>query len=288
MSGAAIRAQTPAAAAANTEVVFEALGIGHDLEQLRTIDVTRIIEVEATLQNSGAGGDTRGFSPVLGPSLPQHPVDAIRAGSARDVATVIGCTTDEMMSFMIGDPELWTIDDDGLTDRLRTTFGDQPFADVLDRYRAARPGESPTSLLLAITTDRMMRVPHIRVAEAKVDGGGAPTFMYLFAWGRPDPTGRIRSGHGSDMPYFFDNLDKAPMADGPHAAALIRATCGTLIALAHTGDPNHDALPDWPTYTATDRATMLLDVESAVELDPFSAETRAWDDTELARRLTGS
>jgi para-nitrobenzyl esterase len=191
-----------------------------------------------------------------------------------------------MMSFMMTDPELWTIDDDGLTDRLRDNFGDEPFAEVLDGYRAVRPGESPTSLLIAITTDRRMRVPHIRLAEAKVagagvEGAGAPTFMYLFAWGHPDPTGRIRSGHGTDMPYFFDNLDKAPMADGPQAAALIRATCGAMIALAHTGDPNHDALPEWPTYSATDRATMRLDVESSVELDPFAAETRVWDDTEL-------
>ena len=45
------------------------------------------------------------------------------------------------------------------------------------------------------------------------------------------------------MPFFFDNLDKAPAADGPHAAPLVRAMSGALVALAPHGDPNHDAIP---------------------------------------------
>ncbi len=87
--------------------------------------------------------------------------------------------------------------------------------------------------------------------------------------------------HGLDMPYFFDNVDKAPLADGPHAEPLTRAASGSLVALARHGTPGHDALPQWPTYTAETRATMQLDVEPAVTFDPFGEERRAWEGIEV-------
>ena len=98
---------------------------------------------------------------------------------------------------------------------------------------------------------------------------------------QPGLDGVERAGHGSDMPFFFDNLDKAPASDGPHAAPLVRTMSGALIALARTGDPNHEALPNWPGYSEADRATMVFDVEPHVERDPMAAERRAWDDATL-------
>jgi len=154
----------------------------------------------------------------------------------RDVTLAIGCTTDEMMAFMLGDAELWSFDEDGLQRRAHELIGADG-AKVVAAYRAVRPEESPTSLWIAIATDAQMRIPHVRIAEAKLKGGGSAPYMYLFAWGHPDPTGRVRSPHGLDMPYFFDNLDKAPAADGPHAGPLARATSGSLAALARTGRP---------------------------------------------------
>jgi hypothetical protein len=41
---------------------------------------------------------------------------------------------------------------------------------------------------------------------------------------------------------------------------------------ARTGDPNagHSGLPHWPTYEPTRRATMIFNVKSRIENDPFS------------------
>ena len=88
-----------------------------------------------------------------------------------------------------------------------------------------------------------MRIRHIRYAEALLDGGATNPRMYLFDFRRPGLDGVERAGHGSDMPFFFDNLDKAPASDGPHGAPLVRAMSGALVALARSGDPNHDAIP---------------------------------------------
>jgi len=84
------------------------------------------------------------------------------------------------------------------------------------------------------------------------------------------------------MPSFIDNVDKAPMADGPHARALVHAMSGALVALARNGDPNHDAIPPWPPYSTSERATMILDVEPRIENDPFAAERQIWEAALLA------
>jgi para-nitrobenzyl esterase len=152
---------------------------------------------------------------------------------------------------------------------------------VLDGYKSIRVDESPTSLLIAIASDATMRIPHVRLNEAKLHGDGEPVWSYLFAWGHPDPTGRIRSGHGSDMPYFFDNIDKAPIAAGAHAHPLTAAMSGALSSLAHAGHPGHSGIPPWPAYDLENRSTMRFDVPSKLETDPCGQERRCWDGIEL-------
>jgi para-nitrobenzyl esterase len=282
MSGSMLAAQSSEQAQSTAEMTLKQLGFGADLEALQAVEVARLVEAEFALQGAGLVGTGRGrtFGPVLGPSLPQHPEHAIQLGAAANVPLVSGCTTDEMMAFLIGDPEFWSITEQGLRDRVGMFLGENTDP-IIAGYRAIRPDDTPTSLLIAITTDATMRIPHIRLSEAKLAGGGASVWMYSFAWGHPDPTGRVRSGHGGDMPYFFDNVDKASIAAGPHAAPLVTATSRALTAFAYSGDPNHDELPEWPSYGLEDRLTMRFDTPSSVEHDPNGAERLCWDGVSL-------
>jgi len=277
MSGAALSALPRDQATSTADLVVHHLG-GRAAENLQTVEVSRLIDAEVAVQaRAGSSLLTRGFGPVLGPSLPEHPALALRSGRSAAVPMVSGCTTDEMMAFMYADPELWTLSDEGLKVRLELALGADTDK-ILSAYRMARPDYSPTSLLIGIVTDAAMRIPHVRLAEAKLQGGGADVWMYLFAWGYPDPTGRIRAGHGSDMPYFFDNVDKAPMAAGPHADSLVAGMSGALAAFAYTGDPNHVGLPGWRPYDTAERPSMRLDVPAELDHDPFGDERRCWDD----------
>jgi para-nitrobenzyl esterase len=83
------------------------------------------------------------------------------------------------------------------------------------------------------------------------------------------------------MPYFFDNVDKASIAAGPHAEQLTTATSRALTAFAYTGDPNHSELPQWPSYSLEERSTMRFDTPSSVEHDPYGAERLCWDGVSL-------
>ena len=201
------------------------------------------------------------FSPVIdGTDLPAQPVDAIAAGAKSDVDVLIGTT--ELDHWNV--PVLPTVPDDygRLTDDrvrelARPFIGDRT-DDVVDVYRAARPGMPPSTLLGTIMTDRDWRIPAVRVAEARLAAGSKPVRMHL--------------GRGGAAPSRAWNA--APL--GGAEAGLVEQIQPAWGAFARTGDPNHPHLPEWTPYDAS-RATMILDVESRLALDPWAAEREVWD-----------
>jgi para-nitrobenzyl esterase len=281
MSGVMLRAQPPEGAARRTAAVIGHLGAANP-GTLLGLEASRLVDAEAAvLGTPGLLSPGGGFRPVLGPSLPGHPVELVRGGNAREVTTMIGCTTDEMLAFLFFDPDLWTLTIEGVHERLRPMLGGDTER-VVASYQAIRPGDTPTSLLIAIASDARFRIPGVRLAEAHAESGGAGTSMYLFAWGHPDPAGTVRSPHGLDMPYFFDNVEKAAIARGPQGPPLVEAMSGALIALARTASPAHEALPAWPGYTLDRRSTMRFDLPPAVVDDPNGAERACWDGITLS------
>ena len=57
----------------------------------------------------------------------------------------------------------------------------------------------------------------------------------------------------------------------------------TWLAFAKTGNPNWAGLPDWPTYSADERAVMSLGLEPAIDYAPGEAERVFWADLEQER-----
>jgi para-nitrobenzyl esterase len=282
MSGVMLRACTAEAAAQRADEVLGYLGAAADPGKLLEVDASRLTDAgAAVLGPQSVLSPVGGFRPVLGPSLPDHPAELVRDGNARDVTTMIGCTTDEMLAFLAFDQGLWTLALEGVHDRLRPLLGGDTER-IVGSYQASRPRDTPASLLVAITTDAKFRIPAVRLAEAHAESRGAGTYMYLFGWGLPDPSGTIRSPHGLDMPYFFDNADKAAIAQGPQAQPLVDAMSGALIALARTASPAHQSLPEWPAYTPECRSTMRFDLPPAVVEDPNSAERACWQGITLS------
>jgi para-nitrobenzyl esterase len=280
MSGTMLVAQSAERAAACTAAARSLVGGASDVRWLSEMAFMRLVDAEINLAGRDLFGGGPGFAPVLGPSLPDHPTDAIRGGLSRDVVLVSGCNSDEMLPYLVNDPDLWTLDAEGLLTRAKVFVGDAAES-VIAHYRNAFPHESPTSLLIAIASDSRFRLPQIRLAEAHIDGGGRATYMYLYRWGFLDPAGRMRSSHGIDMPYFFDNVERAPVTAGPHADALVAMMADVLPALGHTATPGHLGLPAWPTYSRDRRATMCITIPAEVHNDPLGEARAAWNDIML-------
>jgi para-nitrobenzyl esterase len=141
---------------------------------------------------------------------------------------------------------------------------------IIDAYRMISPGATASSLLAEIVTDLDWRLPHIRIAEGRARGGGAPAY-YFFS----DYT----SGPFSVLPLMFDH----PMFDGfvgedfgledyDGGRALAGQVSGAFGAFVNSGAPNHSGFPDWHGYSLARRETMVFDYNARVEPDYHGAQ----------------
>jgi para-nitrobenzyl esterase len=106
----------------------------------------------------------------------------------------------------------------------------------------------------------------------------APVYVYLFTWETAVLDGRLKSCHALEIPFVFETVEKAQRFVGgsPASLALSRTMRRCWAAFARSGNPNHDGLPVWPSYSTERRPTMIFDERCRVEEDPLAAERRAW------------
>ena len=170
------------------------------------------------------------------------------------------------------------MDEAGLRQRVVTMVGEANTTRVIDTYKKAYAGKSPSELYFRLGTDRGMRLSAIRLAERKFTQGQAPVYMYLFAWRTPAQGGRIGAPHTVEIPFVFDNTDipKVMTAGGPEVKTLAAKTSEAWIQFARSGNPNHKGLPNWPAYTKGERATMVFDNTCKLVNDPGSEERKLW------------
>ncbi len=211
------------------------------------------------------------FLPVVdGKHLPVRPVDAVRHGLG-SVPTMIGTTKDEMTMFMLLDLGMGQIDDDRVHAALESTFGVE--ADAVEATYRAELGEvAHADFLSAVATDRVFRVPALRLAEA--GHTHRATYMYLFTWETPVFDGKLKSCHTLELPFMWDALDTPGLAlftgDGPERQQIADVMHAAWISFARTGDPG------WPHYDTDRRSTQVFDVESELVEDPIRVRREIW------------
>lgn len=140
------------------------------------------------------------------------------------------------------------------------TLGEQHAAH-LAQYRRQRASSSPAAILGDLMSDSVFRQGSLRLAQRRAEHGN-PAWVYQFDW--QSPAG-FEACHCLEIPFVFGNWQawaESPMLQGISAAerdGLTLAMQDAWIAFARQGDPNHDALPDWPLYEGDTRSTMRFD-----------------------------
>jgi para-nitrobenzyl esterase len=164
----------------------------------------------------------------------------------------------------------YDLDEAGMKAQAKTMFGGN--ADrVVAAYRAADPKSTPFQLLARMATDRGTRRSSMTLAERKAALGKAPARMYLMTFPPAPYGGKFGCVHGTEMPFFYHNLDAWPIGgNSPEAQALADKMAGAYIAFAKTGNPTVPGVGDWPAYTAETRATMIFDVNTRAENSPHN------------------
>ena len=273
-SGVALQVASRDVAIRNAEQLLAKLGIRktevHDLQKL---PLDRIMTAYFAVVREARGVDqaVNGFAPTVdGHILPQQPFAPTASPVSAEVPVMIGCTRTEMTLFSVNDPAAFRLDEEGLRARVTDLLQShgQP---MIDLYRKLNPGATPSDLYFLIASDYRYGAPTMKIAERRAALGKAPVYLYYFRWETPVEGGRLKSPHTMEIPFAFDNVQISARltGGGPDAAALADKVSDAWIAFARTGDPNTPKLPDWPAFTARDRATMVIDNTSRVINDPL-------------------
>jgi para-nitrobenzyl esterase len=282
----AIRGWTTDEATRFSEMLLGRLGLtGRTLDALRTLPLERIIaaQIEAAPGQRLPGDDGRylatSFYPVIdGRTVPVHPFDPVAPAPSADVPLLCGSTEHEVSPYLDA-AMLEPLDDAALHDRVKAVLRvDAGTADRIVRlYRSHRPQAANVDLATIITSDNsVMRSSEYIMAERKAAQGRAPAFLYYFQWPSPVRDGRLGAMHGIELPFVFENTDKAPqmIGTGAELGAVADQVSSAWVAFARTGNPSVPGR-QWPAFDPQTRATMVFNVESRVVNDPYGEERRA-------------
>ncbi|GAA3135369.1 carboxylesterase family protein [Planomonospora alba] len=210
----------------------------------------------------------KGFNPVNdGEVVARSPYEAIRDGTAHPAALLTGTTREEFNALVRGRPG--PLGEREYRDALRA-FGAGPRARRFYEERLPAGRE----VLAQILTDRLFRVPALRLAEAGA-AAGRPVHAYEFRWRSPVRGGAVGAGHCVDLPFVFDHLDAEGVdrVCGPDPPReLAEAMHAAWTRFAADGDPG------WPPYGAPGRPTRVFDVPGSLAHDPLAGEGRLWRD----------
>ena len=191
------------------------------------------------------------FPTCDGKYLPADPFKALKDGAARGIKILTGTTADEWRCFLLADENLFKL------------FRAEPKKNspILSRYNARTPQEVYQAWLDGrpdsddtygdFATQLDWRVGQELTAEYQ----SAYNDVYFYLFSENSPIELLRSCHGVDLPFTFNNSDE--LYPNP-PQNLVKQVQTTWTAFAATGDPNNETIPHWEKYTVGNRQTMEL------------------------------
>ncbi|HZT38459.1 MAG TPA: carboxylesterase/lipase family protein [Bryobacteraceae bacterium] len=282
-SGSSLRMARPENTAKLAAATLSELGVSpSQIGRLHEIPAAQLIAAgSAALKKLTPAGppavrvamaDRIGWAPTVdGEVLPHHPFDPTAPPESSSVPLMVGTTLNEFTT-ALGNPEMESMTEEEMTKRVTTMYGDRA-GRIIEAYRKTHPRAKPLDILSYIST-APVRQNAVTQAERKAAQGGAPAYLYLFAWQTPVLDGRPRAFHCAEIAFAFYNTDvSATMTGGgPEPRALAAKVSDAWINFARSGNPNHPGLPKWPAYAAGQGATMIFDKKCEVKSDPDREE----------------
>lgn len=262
----------------------------NDINAVRKISPENIIEAQNKLTAEDSTNLLQ-FRPLIdGDIIPIHPLKAFQDGVCKDIEFMIGTNLDEAKLFTVLDPELSKMDNLN-SEKLLVGFLGRLGIDltkskmIIETYKQARNGKfstEPKEVLDALITDLTFRIPTIHLLEAQ-NKHQPNTYNYIFTWPSPGFNGVLGACHAIELPFVFNTLTnpsfKAFVGKGSDQKLICNNVMDAWIAFARTGNPNHEGIPDWPSYDEEKRSTMLINKEFKVAEKFQDRERAAWSNT---------
>jgi para-nitrobenzyl esterase len=263
-------------ASAVAEKLLAAFGIAKgNARDLQKVPLDQLMKVAAGARNdaavpAAAAGLELRWGPVVDGAV--IPADPNASPVSKDVPVIVGATRTERTIYEVDGPAYDQLTEEKLLANVGELVGRDKAAAVVASYRREKPKASPYALDCYIGTD--VRAAGA-LAAARAAKSQAPTWVYRWDW--ETPVMNLLAPHTMEIPFVMSHLDDCTSMTGPITDAMRQLeaqTSGAWVALARSGNPNHEGLPEWPSWSEANKAVMLFDSPCRVAKDP-GAELRA-------------
>jgi para-nitrobenzyl esterase len=217
--------------------------------------------------------------------LPEHPLHAFTKGVSADIPVILGTTRDEWTLFYLspqtlgGGKQRPEPDAERLTHEFERTLPEQGLQ-MLSAFQKLMPNAQSSEIFCAYETDRMFRIPTIRMAEARFKAA-APTWHYLFEW----PCAwnkRLGSCHTMEIPFVFGIIDQPTgqffTGGGDEARHLSQQVRAAWTAFAAGQAPQAEGWPAWSCYSEKGRESLTIAKVTRREDNPEADRRALWQE----------
>jgi para-nitrobenzyl esterase len=254
-----------------------------DIKALRDLPVERLLsillKIKTLMARDGEALRIAVTVPVIdGKVLPRIPLESIEQGSASQIPILTGSNLEEWKFQSMMEQGLSELSDARLLKRCQYYMPASYAIDLVETYRKSRAGRnagiSIPEIYQAIETDRMFRMPCVRLVETQ-SRLNPSTYNYIFTWKSPALGGVLGACHGLDVNFVFGTCSSLFEGSGPSVDNLSRNIQDAWLAFARTGDPSCPGIGQWLPYGAR-RMTMMLGADCHMEQSPYEEERSAW------------
>lgn len=253
-------------AARMTKMILEELSIRSDeIRRLSKVPFYRFARacVDANLKWKEQNGAYYKWQPLINDWFIGHPMNVGFRKENINLPIVCGSTFGEFANNLnigaegLGYPthkNQWTYD--YTVSQYRKKFGD--LADpIMSAFKEAFPGKP---LCDGLFFDASWRTDTVRFCQARAEQGSSTTYNWSMNLELP-PDGGCVSYHQAEQPFVFHETEYFESSYIPGVSEKLQDQfAGAWVALAESGNPNIDLLPDWkPVLPGGPFETMIFD-----------------------------
>ena len=234
------------------------------LQALRAIPATELLQ--DVMKDKTAA--FRFWPNVDGYFFPENPGAIYAAGKQAHVALLAGWNADEQSYHGIfGKAEPTK---GNYVAKLKELYG--PNADDILRAYPAESDEQAKDSARDLAGDRFIAYSTWKWLDEQLETGQSPVYRYHFEQAPPQPAGEPSHGayHSADIEFVFETLDSKKLPWTADDKKLSDQMSSYWTNFAKTGNPNGDALGQWPAYTKAD-GYQVMHLRDGSDLAPKAA-----------------
>ena len=182
---------------------------------------------------------------------------------ALKVPTMVGTCFSEFERHPL-QPKKYGLSEEEIMAAIREKYGEN--GDKLaEMFKKAYPEKNLADLLVLDAEVRYGSLDHIMKRSEFPDS--APIYSYVFAQEFKNYDNGLTAFHCAELPYAFHTTSRVMVCQQEGVEKLEDEIAGAWAAFAHTGNPNHEGLSEWPAFTPERRATMVFCEDSHARPD---------------------